>query len=135
MKNLANCTPREFLVQTNKIRKSVSRWLKLTDIVNIRKRVPDLPLDMSKEDRDKAMREQAVENLNAMLDAMLDEHPGETIEVLGLLCFIEPENLDNYKMSDLLGGFAEVIGCPEVINFFISLVRLGNLNISGTVGR
>lgn len=135
MKTLANCTPREFLVQTNKIRKSVSRWLKLTDIVNIRKRVPALPLDMSKEDRDKAMREQAVENLNAMLDAMLDEHPDETIEVLGLLCFIEPEDLDNYKMSDLLGGFAEVIGCPEVINFFISLVRLGNLNTSNIAGR
>lgn len=135
MKTLANCTPREFLVQTNKIRKSVSRWLKLTDIVNIRKRVPALPLDMSKEDRDKAMREQATENLNAMLDAMLDEHPDETIEVLGLLCFIEPEDLDNYKMSDLLGGFAEVIGCPEVINFFISLARLGNLNTSTIAGR
>jgi hypothetical protein len=40
MKNLANCKPSEFLSQTNKIRKSVEKWLKLTDIINIRKRIP-----------------------------------------------------------------------------------------------
>lgn len=37
MKNLANCTPSEFLKQTNKIKKSVEKWLKATDIMEIRK--------------------------------------------------------------------------------------------------
>jgi hypothetical protein len=40
MKNLANCTPREFLKQTSKIKGSVEKWLKVTDVMNIRKRMP-----------------------------------------------------------------------------------------------
>ena len=39
-KNLANCTPKEFLVQTNRLRKSAEKWLKATDIMNIRKNIP-----------------------------------------------------------------------------------------------
>ena len=39
MKNIANCTPREFLRQTNKIRKAVSNWLTLTKVMDIRERL------------------------------------------------------------------------------------------------
>ena len=45
MKNLANCNVREFLTQTNKIRKSVSNWLSLTQILEIRKNNPVIPDD------------------------------------------------------------------------------------------
>ena len=38
MKNLANCTPTEFLKQTSKIKRSAEKWLKVTDIMAIRKR-------------------------------------------------------------------------------------------------
>ena len=75
MKNLANCKPSEFFAQTNKIRKSVSRWLTETDIMNIRRRMPTIPDGMSEEDRNKAMRRQAEENFNSILDAIFDEHP------------------------------------------------------------
>jgi hypothetical protein len=47
MKNLANCKPSEFLKQTNRIRKSVSKWLTDTDIANIRKRMPNIKDDAS----------------------------------------------------------------------------------------
>ena len=39
MKNLANCTPREFLRQTNRIRKAAARWLERTDALAIRSAV------------------------------------------------------------------------------------------------
>ena len=42
MKNLANCTPREFLKQTYRIKKSVEKWLELTDLLNMRKNMPTL---------------------------------------------------------------------------------------------
>ena len=75
MKNLANCKPSEFLQQTNKIRKSVSKWLTDTDIVNIRKRMPKLSDDVTDDERKQALDKQATENFNAILDSILDEHP------------------------------------------------------------
>ena len=41
MKNLANCKPTEFMKQSNRIRKSAEKWLTDTDIINIRKSLPD----------------------------------------------------------------------------------------------
>ena len=32
MKNLANCTPREFLKQTYRLKKCVEKWLQETDL-------------------------------------------------------------------------------------------------------
>lgn len=132
MKNLANCTPREFLVQTNKIRKSVAEWLTLTKIKEIRKNLPEIKADATDEERRKATNEQVKKNLMAILDSVLEEHPDETAELLGLLCFVEPEDIDNHKMSEFLGQFSEIISCEEVLSFFISLAQLGNKGIFDT---
>jgi len=135
MKNLANCSVREFLTQTNKIRKSVANWLSLTQIMEIRKHLPDLPEDISKEDKDEALKKQAKENLSDMLDAILDKYPEETAEMLGLACFIEPEDLDNHKMVELFSSFDEMINCEEVISFFTSLAKLAKRTGFGTQNR
>lgn len=135
MKNLANCSVREFLTQTNKIRKSVANWLSLTQIMEIRKHLPDLPEDVSKEDKDEALKKQAKENLSNMLDAILDKYPEETAEMLGLTCFIEPEDLDNHKMVELFSSFNEMINCEEVISFFTSLTKLAKRTGFGTQNR
>lgn len=135
MKNLANCSVREFLTQTNKIRKSVANWLSLTQIIEIRKHLPDLPEGVSKEDKDEALKKQAKENLSDMLDAILDKYPEETAEMLGLACFIEPEDLDNHKMVELFSSFDEMINCEEVISFFTSLAKLAKKTGFGTQNR
>lgn len=127
MKNLANCKPSEFLVQTNKIRKSVSKWLTDTDIVNIRKRMPKLPENATGEERKQALEKQATENFNAILDSMLDEHPQETLGILALSCFIEPEHVDDYAVKDYIGAINEMIGDQVVLDFFMSLMKWGNL--------
>ena len=127
MKNLANCKPSEFLVQTNKIRKSVSKWLTDTDIVNIRKRMPKLPENATGEERRQALEKQATENFNAILDSMLDEHPQETLGILALSCFIEPEHVDDYAVKDYIGAINEMIGDQVVLDFFMSLMKWGNL--------
>lgn len=135
MKNLANCKPSEFLKQTNKIRKSVEKWLTVTDIMNIRKRMPeDMPemnKDMSMEEgkvvlekRQEMMAEQSRRNLSAMLDAMLDEHPDETLEILGLCCFVEPEDIDNHTVSEYLLSINELLSDEAVRDFFSLLMSL-----------
>ena len=88
MKNLANCKPSEFLKQTNRIRKSVSKWLTDTDVLNIRRRMPNTAEDAPEEEKKAAMQKQIKKNLDAMLDAIMDEHPDETLELLGLMCFV-----------------------------------------------
>lgn len=132
MKNLANCTPREFLVQTNKIRKFAAQWLSLTKILEIRKHTPVLPKDAKTEDKKKALEKQAMKNLSDMLDAILDEHPEETAELLGMLFFVEPEDLDNHSISEFLAGFSEIISDKNVLGFFTSLMSLGTQHISDT---
>lgn len=131
MKTLANCSPREFLVQSNRIRKAVSKWLTLTKLLEIRKNLPKLPENATQEEREAAAAEQIQSNARAMLDSILDEHPEETAELLGLLCFVEPEDLDNHPMTEFFGAISEILNSKEIIDFFTSLVNLGSENTSG----
>lgn len=126
MKNLANCKPSEFLKQTNKIRKSVSKWLTNTDIMNIRKRAPQFSEDATEEEKNKVLQEQVKNNLSAILDSILDDHPDETLELLALLCFVEPDEVDNYPIKEYLKSFNELINDEVVLGFFMSLVQLAN---------
>jgi hypothetical protein len=130
MKTLANCTPREFLAQTSKIRKRAADWLGKTRILEIREKQPVYADGMTDEEKQEAMRRQVKANLNEMLDSMLDEYPNETADLLGLLCFIEPEDLENHKMTEILKAVTDVISDQDVLDFFISLMRLGQTNIS-----
>lgn len=140
LKTLATCKPSEFLRQTNRIKKSVEKWLTDTDIMNIRKRLPALevvPLEASVEERaeitgrnKKAKEDQAKKNISAMLDAILDEHPEETLEILALCCFVEPENVDDYSVGTYLEAFNSLINDKAVIDFFTSLASLVAKNTS-----
>lgn len=135
MKNLANCTPSEFLKQTNRIKKSIEKWLKATDIMEIRKRMPkgmpEITADMSTDEkkavldkRNKMLKEQSNKNLSAILDAMLEEHPEETLEVLALCCFVEPKDVDSNPMSYYLRSVYEMIEDDAVKDFFTLLMSL-----------
>lgn len=130
IKTLANCSPRDFLVQTNRIRRRAADWLTLTQIAEIRKRTPVYTEDMDDDAKKEAARKQARKNIFAMMDSALEEHPDETAELLGMLCFIEPEDLNNHNMLEFLAPATELINNPQVIDFFISLVRLGQMDIS-----
>ncbi len=132
MKTLANCNPKEFLVQTNKIRRHVERWLSLTKVLEIRKRMPAIDENATPDERRKAVSEQIKKNANDVLSAVMEEHPDETAELLGLLCFVDPEDLENHKMTEFLGAFTEIVESPEVIGFFTSLMQLGEMNTSAS---
>lgn len=125
MKNLANCKPSEFLRQTNKIRHYVQKWMDITDIPNIRKRLPQIPEDATPEERKKLIREQSMKNLSAMFDSAMEEHPEETMGVLALACFIPAEEAEEHPMDDYLMSLSELMESEGAIRFFISLVNLG----------
>ena len=139
-KTLVNCKPSEFLAQTMKIKKSVERWLTDTDILNIRSEKPILepvPIDATVEKKaeiyainKKRFEEQARKNVSKMLDAILEAHPEETLEVMALCCFIEPAEVDNYTMRDFLVPINSLLNDEAVIDFFTSLASLGQTIIS-----
>lgn len=138
MKNLANCKPSEFLAQTFKIKKSLQEWLDVTKLMEIRKNKPQglITLDgLSGEERENAIKEnkkkaqeQLKKNLADILDKMLNENAEKTLEVLALCCFVDPADVDNYPMSDYLESLGELISDKGVLNFFLSLVQLGQMN-------
>lgn len=133
-KNLTNCTPTEFLQQTNRIRKSVEKWLKLTDISNIRKETPrliDIPEDATEEEKieiqaknKRLAAEQAKANISRILDAAMEEHAQETLEILALAAFIEPKNVDDYPMSFYFKTFSAIISDEDTMSFFGLLTQL-----------
>ena len=138
MKTLANCTPREFLKQTSRIRKSAEAWIELCNFKSIRAKIP--PYEKADENATaeeraavikrnaEKLKKQSAENLSAMLDEALDKHPDETLELLALCCFIEPDDADNHSISEYMSALYELLNSKEVLDFFTLLVRLGRKN-------
>lgn len=143
MKTLANCSPKEFFVQTTKIRKSVEKWLKDTNILGIRARMPEFAPEIKEgmtkdelaeaiQNRKEAFAEQAKKNAFDMLEASMEKYPDETIEIMALICFIDPEKANDYPMSEYLANITEIINDKAVLDFFTSLASLGAISTSGT---
>lgn len=128
LKTLATCKPREFLQQTNRIRKIAEKWLSETKILEIRKTLPEFPEGATKEEKDRLTQEQIKRNLSRMLDAILEDNSEETLELLALLCFVEPKDIDNHEMAEYIEAVSELISNRAVLSFFTSLVRLGQMN-------
>lgn len=132
MKTLVNCTPSEFISQTYKIKKAVEKWLDITKVLEIRKtpvNLESIDKNLPEEEQKKALREalnkQARKNLSDMFDSMFGEHPNETLELVALMCFIEPKDIDNYEIREIFGAFNEIINDEAVVGFFTSLMRSG----------
>lgn len=139
MKNLANCKPSEFLKQTVRIKKSAEKWMDATQIMKIRETVPDIKLiddDMDDAEKSKILAEnrkarskQQRKNLSRIFDAMMDENAEGTLELLALVCFVEPENVDDHTIEEYMQAVSEMLGNEAVIGFFTSLAKWGLLNI------
>lgn len=139
LKTLATCDPFEFLSQTSRIKKSVERWLNLTDVLSIRSRTPVLETasetatveekaEIFSRNKEK-IRKQGLENFSKMYTAVAEEHPAETVEILALCCFVEPEDARNYSMREYLVAINSLLKDEAVLDFFTSLASLAQRNI------
>ncbi len=125
LKTLANCTPVEFLQQTNKIRHAAAGWLAESGILEIRRRQPALTGKEAPEELAAAREAQARKNLSDMLDAAMEQHAEETAKVLGMLCFMEPAELKKANGLELLAPAMELLASKPVTDFLLSLAKLG----------
>ena len=133
MKNLANCTPKEFLKQTYRIKNAVEKWLKDIDLSRIRANVPKLTpvtglegeeLEKVKAENRKIMSKQIMENGMKILDNVMDKYADETVEVLALCCFVEPSEAESHTMSEYLESIGDLLSDKGVLSFFTSLAQL-----------
>jgi hypothetical protein len=134
MKNLATCKPTEFVAQTAKIKEAVASWIDAIDLMKIRATQPKyetLPIDATPEQRAEIIkknaekqRKQTMQNLNKILDKMLVEHPKETLDVLALCCFVEPEHVDDYTIDEYFQCIMDMMQNKSVINFFSLLAQM-----------
>lgn len=134
MKCLATCKPTEFVAQTAKIKEAVSSWMDAIDLMAIRAIQPKyevLPIDATAEQRAEVIKKnaeiqkkQAMENLSKILDNMLLKHPKETLDVLALCCFVEPEHVDDYTIDEYMECIMEMMQNKSIINFFSLLAQV-----------
>ena len=114
--------------------------MKDTKILDIRKNKPvfvQITEGMTGEEKDNALlenkrraREQAMKNISDMLDVALEENTEKTLELLGMMCFIEPADVYDYKVPVLLKEFWQMLSDKDIIDFFTSLMRLDQTGTS-----
>lgn len=140
MKTLVSCTPREFLTQTNRLRHTLDKWIKDVKLREIRATAPVLETaqidatveeraEIARRNREK-VREQGYQNLMAVLDAAFEKYPDETLEILALCCFVEPNEVNDHPVREYLASIAELINDDAVIDFFTSFLRLSQMGTS-----
>lgn len=138
-KNLANCTPEEFLDQSYLIMDAAEKFMKVNDILGIRSRrvegLQEIPTD-NEEETDRVRRENAkkitaqrMKNVKDLLTSMMHTHKSETLELLALSCFIAPEDVNNYTMPFFLRNIGEMISNQDVLAFFTSLAEVEQTGI------
>ena len=105
IKTLANCSLREFLAQTNKIRKEATG-------------------EETEEEKEKMFKEQGRKNLNDILDSCLEKNADATIKMVGLMCFKTFEEAEQMKGEDFIAVAAELFGNKKIMDFFGTLLGL-----------
>lgn len=124
MKTLANCAPVEFLRQTNKIRHSAGEFLAKSGVLEIRRHQPSFTGKETEEERKEMITAQAKKNLDEMLDILLETDPEGTVKLMGMLCFLEPEEAIAANGLELFAAAMELLNSKAVIGFLSSLMRL-----------
>ena len=134
MKNLANCTPSEFIAQTARMKDAVvdlNDKVKFSELRAQKPKYKNIKDSMTAEQKKAIIEEnaqllknQAIKNTFDILDKMLVEYPQETLAVLALSCFVEPSDVDSYTMDDYFGNIMDMIESKNVMRFFTFLVSM-----------
>lgn len=125
LKNLSTCNPREFLVQTNKIRVLAKEFVESADIVNWKKNLITEEVKKAEaSEREGIVRSNILKEFDRVLEILMDKDVDKTISLLCYCCFIDPAEQDKYRMAEILESITSMIADPSVIGFFTSLVGL-----------
>ena len=123
-KTIATCTPSEFMAQGYRLAGKAKALFEMAGIAEIRKRMPEYKEEDTPEERKEKMQKQGKENLWAIFDELFGKYPKETTEVFGLMCFIEPAEIDSYNGMELMAKCIDMLGDENVATFLVSLSKI-----------
>lgn len=120
MKTLANCTPKEFAVQTVKIAETVRKYV--DGLREIRSKLPKLPENATADD----IRKLGTENFFGILQWCLDTNAEGTMALCGAVCFMSGEDfadMDPASGEDGITAVLDVLSSERCLHFFDALLR------------
>lgn len=121
IKTIATLKGPEFLRACNRVRYAVEKFVKETNVMDLRKMMPVITEDMDDEQRMDAIHEQSKKNISAMLDRVLEERPEATYDLLCALMINDTgEELDGV---DLITAAMEILSNKKVLDFLLQLAR------------
>lgn len=134
MKTLANCSTREFLVQTNKMRLKVERFIKLIDLKKYKDEIISI-----KNARNGEKKIQPVEIVKMLYPIFSDIFTScfetdidLTFEIVALATFQTVEDVEKMQPNEIIEIFNAIISSKRVIDFFTSSVKLAG-SVSGII--
>ena len=130
MKTIATLKGADFLRACNKVRYAAQEMLAETKVLEIRKRMPILDINMTEDQRRDVLDKQSKKNLSDMIDRLLEEKPEETYKLLQVM-IIPEENDGELDGIDLMCAAMELISNPKVIDFLSKLAKLALGNTEG----
>lgn len=131
MKTMANCNPVDFLRQSNKIKHAVEDLFGSKEIVEIRKRIPALTGEETKEEKKKLLKKQGRKNFSDILDVLLDTSAEDTAALLAMMCFREPKDMEHDTMMMYWDAIGELLSCKAVTDFLSPLFLSALKNTDG----
>ena len=120
-KTLANCKATDFLRQANKIRKVAKEYYDALNISGIRDRMAKKYATQDETGKAATRAEYASE----ILDAILDENAEKTVEIIGMVAFLEPEQAEQLEPAEMFEILFDCLTSSRVMDFFIKLASLG----------
>lgn len=124
MRTIANLTGPEFLRAINRTRHAVEKLMQTTEVLKIRKNIPQFTGEETLEERKELERAQASKNLNDMLDRLLETHPEETYECIMALCVLDEGEPEPDGIELVMAAFS-LISDKRVLDFLLQLGRSG----------
>lgn len=134
MKTLANCTPKEFAVQTAKIAASVRKYADGIRVIQQKlPKPPEAPGENATNEELTAYAEKiraaGIDNFMEILSWCMETNADATMELCGAVCFMDGETFAALDPADGEDGIAAVLDvlCSErALRFFSTLLRMNS---------
>lgn len=120
-KTLVNCKAAEFLRQANKIRKSAKEYYDALNISAIREKMAKKYVNQDETGKE----ETRSEYISEILDSILDANAEKTVELVGMVAFLEPEQAQELEPAEIFDILLECLASERVMDFFIKMACLG----------
>ncbi len=121
MKTLMDCTNTEFLVQANKIKGDVEKFLKTTKISEIRRQRIELTGNETEEEK-KAAEKQHVEKVwDEIFKATFVENTEMTMDIIAKMCFTTHAEIEKLSPTEITNLAILLLGNQRINDFFSAL--------------